>query len=217
VAENVLQGNNRPLERQLISLRCLSEEGLPTYGAVLLFGKDALRWIPGAYVQFVRFDGKAITDPIKNQKRLSGPLYEILPLLEELVNINISVPTDLTSAVEIQVPDYPVQALRQLLRNAVMHRSYESTNAPVRVNWFSDRVEILSPGGLYGQVNKENFGKGVTDYRNPLVAEGMRVLGYVQRFGVGIPLVLSALHENGNPPPEFSFETGVAVIVRRRG
>ena len=67
-----------------------------------------------------------------------------------------------------------------------MHRTYESTNAPVRVSWFSDRIEILSPGGPFGAVTADTFGQhGITDYRNPNLA--MRTLGFVQRFGVGIP------------------------------
>ncbi|XPM56364.1 MAG: ATP-binding protein [Leptolyngbya sp. IPPAS B-1204] len=63
--------------------------------------------------------------------------------------------------------------------NRRMHRSYEETNAPVRVYWFDNRIEIQSPGGLFGQVNRQNFGQGVTDYRNPHLAEAMKNLGYV--------------------------------------
>jgi len=107
-------------------------------------------------------------------------------------------------------------ALLQLVRNAIMHRSYENTNAPVKVYWFSDRIEISNPGGLYGQVNSKNFGKGTTDYRNPLIAESMRVLGYVQRFGMGIPLAEHELEQNGNPPPEFQFEPGSFLVTVRR-
>jgi len=72
-----------------------------------------------------------------------------------------------------------------------------------------------NPGGLYGQVTSGNFGKGVTDYRNPLIAEAMHVLGYVQRFGFGVPLARRHLRNNGNPEPDFQFEpTYVAVTVR---
>ncbi len=69
-----------------------------------------------------------------------------------------------TEPVEIRHPDYPIVALQQLARNAVLHRTYEGTNAPARIHWFSNRIEILSPGGPYGQVNRNNFGDpGVTD------------------------------------------------------
>jgi len=87
-----------------------------------------------------------------------------------------------------------MEALRQLTRNALMHRSYEATNAPVRVYWFDDRIEIHNPGGPFGGVTPENFGQpGVTDYRNPNLAEALHALGYVQRFGAGIAIARKAL------------------------
>ena len=109
-------------------------------------------------------------------------------------------------------------ALQQLVRNAVLHRTYEVTNAPVRVSWYDDRIEIASPGGPFGAVTAENFGQpGVTDYRNPNLAEALRVLGYVQRFGIGIPAARQALARNGNPPPEFDVQPSyLGVIVRSR-
>ena len=59
--------------------------------------------------------------------------------------------------------------------NAVMHLTYENTNAPVRVPWFQDRIGILSPGDPFGVVSAANFGRlGVTDYRNPNLAEALR-------------------------------------------
>ena len=97
-----------------------------------------------------------------------------------------------------------------------MHRAYEGTNSPVRINWFADRVEIQSPGGLYGQVTPANFER-VCDYRNPVLAEAMKVLGYVERFGTGIARAKAALAANGNPIAEFTFEpTHVLVTIRRR-
>ncbi len=79
-----------------------------------------------------------------------------------------------------------------------MHRSYEGTHAPVRIYWFSDRIEVISPGGLYGHVTPENFGQpGINDYRNPNLAESMRHLGYAQHFGVGIQIAREALARNG--------------------
>ena len=107
---------------------------------------------------------------------------------------------------------------RHIARNAVLHRSYENTNAPVRFYWFRDRVEIQNPGGPYGQVNEKNFGlPGAYDYRNPNLAAVLKELGYVQRFGFGIATARQELEENGNPPIEFQVEDShVAAILRRR-
>jgi len=183
---------------------------------LLACGRDPLSRLPGAYVQFLRFDGLKLTDPIKDQKRVDGRLEELLIRLEDLLRINVSVRTEFAATTrEIRRPDYPLAALQQLVRNAVMHRSYEQTNAPVRVYWYSDRIEIQSPGGLYGKVTPDNFRSGVTDYRNPLIAEAMHHLGFAQRFGIGIRLATEALESNGNPPPEFHLSaTHVGAVLR---
>jgi len=216
---DVITQNNRSLEQQLIALRFLNPAGVPTLLGVLTIGKDPREFIPGAYVQFLRMEGKEITDPIKDQKEIDGPLPGLLKELYETLEINIAVAVDLKAgAREIKHPDYPVASLRELAYNAILHRNYEKTNAPVRLSWFSDRVEIQNPGGPYGQVSKENFGKlGVTDYRNPHIAEVMKNLGYIQKFGIGIQLARKELDKNGNPELNFQAEdTHLLAIVRRR-
>jgi ATP-dependent DNA helicase RecG len=104
---------------------------------------------------------------------------------------------------EEQKTPYPNRAVRELLMNAVMHRDYQS-NAPIRFYWFSDRIEIQNPGGLYGAAT--DF-PNQNDYRNPKIAEAMNVLGYVNQFGRGIATVQSALEKNGNPPARFIIDS----------
>ena len=215
IAPEVLERNTRPIEHQLRSLRLVQGER-PTWGAILAFGLDPQAFLPGAYVQFLRIDGMEITDPIRDQKQLTGGLTDVIRRLDELLDLNVSVRTEVAGAPqERRRPDYPADALRQLAYNAVMHRSYEGTNTPVRIHWFSDRVEIASPGGLYGRITRDNFGTGDTDYRNPLLAEIMANLGFAQRFGLGVPLARKALEANGNPPPEFDFQQARVVATVR--
>lgn len=216
---DIIEQNDRTIQQKLMAMRFASVvvQFEPTILAILVVGKDPRRFIPGTYVQFVRFDGTEIIDPIKAQREIDGPLPDVLRMLDETFEAHISVAADITmQAVELRHPDYPIVALQQLARNALLHRTYEGTYAPVRIYWFSDRIEIMNPGGPFGQVNRENFGKpGVTDYRNPHLAEAMKNLGYVQRFGVGILLARRELEKNGNPPPEFQAEdTNVLVTLR---
>jgi ATP-dependent DNA helicase RecG len=216
----VLAENQRTVEQQLISMRFATPppEQFPTTLGLLIIGKEPRQFIPGAYIQFVRFDGTELTDPIKDQRELSGSLIDVLRVLDEVLQINISVSSDITAQpIEIRQPDYPIVALQQLSRNAVMHRTYDETNAPIRLYWFNDRIEIQNPGGPFGLVSRQNFGTGIADYRNPHLAEAMRNLGYVQRFGIGIPTAQKALAQNGNPPVEFLVEDShVLAIVRKR-
>jgi ATP-dependent DNA helicase RecG len=170
-------------------------------------------------VQFLRIAGRELTNQIIDQKEIHGPLVELPRRIDDLLTMNIAVRTEITATgPEVRRPDYPQLALQQLVRNAIMHRDYETTHAPARITWFEDRVEVQNPGGPFGQVTIENFGTpGITDYRNPHVAEALKALGYVQRFGVGISLAQKALADNNNPPAEFQLQPNhVLAIVRRR-
>lgn len=110
--------------------------------------------------------------------------------------------------------NYPYVAIRELLMNSVMHRSYEGSNAPTKFYEYSDRIEIDNPGNLYGKARVENF-PNENDYRNPVVAEAMKTLGYVNKFGRGINMVQDVLTENGNTPAKFVLDdiTTFKVVV----
>jgi ATP-dependent DNA helicase RecG len=221
VAPDVIEQNRRSVEQQLASLRLavvVSSQVIPTVLGVLVLAGDTTAHIPGAYVQFLRFDGTELADPVRDAVAISGPLPELIRMTEEKLVAHIETARDFTSGtVDVAHATYPIVAIQQLARNAIMHRTYEGTNAPVRIHWFSDRIEILSPGGPYGQVTKANFGRpDATDYRNPYLAEAMRNLGYVQKFGVGIATARREMERNGNPPLEFQVEdTYVLAILRR--
>ena len=174
--------------------------------------------LTGAYIQFVRFEGTELDAPIIDELLISGSLGDILRRIDDKIESHNRSAVDLRSAsTELRQSTYPKAAIQQLIRNAVLHRTYESTNAPVRVYWFNDRIEIHNPGGPFGTVTVENFGTpGITDYRNPHIADAMKVLRFVQRFGVGIATAKAELAKNGNPPPEFTVsQEHVLATVRK--
>lgn len=215
VSHTIIAENQRAVEEQLASLRLFDlRVGVPTNAGVLLLGKDPLQFIGGAYIQFVRFEGNSLTDIVQDQKALTGNLMTQLRQLDNLLPLQIRTPRSPGNALQHEEhPDYPLMAIRELALNAVMHRTYEGTNAPVRINWFADRLEIQSPGGLFGHVTKDNY-RSTSDYRNPVIAEGMKALGYVEKFGTGISRAQSALKANGNREAQFTFEeTHVLVTI----
>jgi ATP-dependent DNA helicase RecG len=221
VSADVLKENVRDYRQKLSSLRMISPgpDGAPTVTGLLAIGTDPLRYIGGAYVQFLRIDGVELSDPIQDQKRIDGALPELIAQLDEVLKAHNSVSSNFTSArTEVNEPEYPIVALQQITRNAIMHRVYEGTNAPIRISWFVNRIEISSPGGPYGAVTIKNFGQpGITDYRNRHIAEVMSNLGYVQRFGVGIATARREMKKNGNPPIEFQVDPAyVLAILKRR-
>ena len=110
-----------------------------------------------------------------------------------------------------QFPSTQYWATRELLMNAIMHRDYEG-NAPIQFYEYDDHIEIQNPGGLYGKVSPDNF-PNVSDYRNPFIAEAMKVLGYVNRFSRGVYRVQKELEENGNGQASFDFSLITAFRV----
>ena len=218
IAPDVLEANHRAVEDQLRALRLLGPDGVPTVAGILVLGRDPRQFLPGAYLQFVRYDGTEITETLRDQREIDGALSDLLRRLDDVLEANIARRTDLSGGSTAIVPDYPLLALQELARNAVIHRAYDGTNAPVRLTWYDDRVEITNPGGPFGAVSAETFGRPeATDYRTPVLASAAKDLGFVQRFGSGIPRARLALQRNGNPPPEFRVEAAfVNVTIRAR-
>jgi ATP-dependent DNA helicase RecG len=221
VARDILAANDRSYEERLAASRMIesADNPVPTVLGCIVLSPRARDLIPCDYIQFLRVDGITLAEAIKDEEVIDGPLAQILRRLDDKLEAHIQTAVEITSgSIERRSPDYPLAALRQIARNALMHRTYEATNAPVRVTWFNDRIEFINPGGPYGIVTRANFGKpGYTDYRNPNLAEAMKVLGFVQRFGVGIQIAQKALENNGNPPAEFDPQDNVVLaIIRRR-
>lgn len=217
---DVLAANHRSYEERLAACRMISSiaDPSPTVLGALVLGVDPRALLPCAYLQFLRFEGIDLASNIIDEAVIDGRLGDVIAQLDNKMKANISARVDVHSAdKEQRFPDYPLAALQQLTRNAIMHRTYEATNAPVKLHWFSDRIEILSPGGPFGVVTQENFGQpGVTDYRNPHVAEALKALGYVQRFGVGIETARAQLAKNGNPPLELLAQPSHVLATVRR-
>lgn len=216
VAEEVIASNHRTLEEQLASLRFYDlTHRCATVGGILLFGKNPRYFLPGAYIQYLDLPGTALTDLPNDQAEISGDLLSILRELDTRLKVKIhSFLRPVSTLREKLLADYPDVAVRELLMNAIMHRDYQS-NTPVRFYWFTDRIEIQSPGGLYGEVTKETLTRR-SSYRNPIIAEAMKTLGYVNRYGYGIQRAQAALQENGNPPAEFEIDDKVFLAVIRR-
>lgn len=221
VAADVLEANARSYEQRLASMGMIAslDDPTPTVVGVLAVGKSPRSWVPCAYVQFLRIRGTALSDPVIDEAEIDGTLDQVLRRLDDKLKALLAQAVDFAgpTTTETRESAYPLVALQQLARNAVLHRTYENTTAPVRVYWFDDRIEISNPGGPYGIVTAQNFGRaGLADYRNPVIAAVLKTLGFVQRFGAGIATANKALADNGNAPVEFQVEpTYVLATIRR--
>jgi ATP-dependent DNA helicase RecG len=218
VSREVLDENSRTVEEQLGSLRFYHKKlNAPTNAAVLIFGKDPLSYFPGAYVQYVKYDGQTQADTALKDQRIAGDLINIMRDLDRFAkDLANHRPVRRADLGDDTVAEYPEIALHELFINAVIHRNYDDSTTPISINHFSDRIEIQNPGSLYGDLTKDQF-PGGTAYRNPVLAEAARTLGFANQFGRGIALATSLLQKNGSPQLEYIVgENHLAMIVRKR-
>ena len=217
----VIEADDRPILEQLASLRFFNrEKNCPTNLGVLLFAKYPERFIPSAYVQYVKFAGSDNSGDVLQENVFRGPLVKVVQELDVFVKTGpgASRPIPVSALREEPESRYPSWALRELVLNAIIHRDYFLGNAPIKFyEYKKERIEIANPGGLFGRVNPENF-PFVNDYRNPLLAEAMKVLGFVNKYNRGIAKVNRELEQNGNRPAQFDVnkktEFRVTIIAK---
>jgi ATP-dependent DNA helicase RecG len=217
VSTEVIAENHRDIPEQLAGLRFYDlRSAHPTNAAILLFAKDPLYFVPGAYVQYVHYDGPDRTARVVRERRLSGDLLTVMRGLDQLAqDVAGTHPVQGPGLADRLVHDYPPRALHELFINAVIHRNYDGSTTPVTVYQFSDRIEVLNPGGLYGDLTREQFPNG-SAYRNPVLAECAHHLGFVNRYNRGIALVQAELQRNGSPPVEFAIESNFFLATVRQ-
>ncbi len=219
-AEDVLEANSRTYEERLTSSRMIVslKDTTPTVLGLLSIGKSPQDYLQGAYIQFLRIDGTELADTVVDEEDIGGGIVEMLRRTEEKLKAHNRLAVNIVSEpTQVNEAAYPHAAIQQIVYNAVLHRTYEGTNAPVRIYWFNDRIEINSPGGPYGNVTSDNFGHpGITDYRNPNIGAVLKIFGFIQAFGRGIATARNEMKKNGNPDPEFETNQSAVVCILRK-
>jgi ATP-dependent DNA helicase RecG len=201
IDEETLMANGREIHVQLASLKFYDlKADAPTNAGILMFGKKPRYYLPGAYVQYVRFTGIDEVSDFDFEYSFEGDLTTQMRVMNDFIKSQIAKKVLHKLGEDFEYA-YPVSAVQELLYNAVMHRDYES-NAPIKFYEYADRIEIINPGGLFGDARPENF-PNKNDYRNPVLAEAAKNLGYINAFNVGVKRAIAALDKNGNPEPVF--------------
>lgn len=167
---------------------------VPTYLAVLLFGREPTRWLPGAYGVFTVYAGTARTEAHSTRFQAAGLLPSLIRNLLDRLQLYTGISIDKSgSAMEIQQnrPRYSMKALQEALVNAFAHRDYESPE-PVRITVFSDRIEVVSPGGPVSGMDPERLklGEATPHWRNPSLASFLLRLQLAQNEGQGLKTII---------------------------
>lgn len=209
-------------EEALRTLGCLVQQGrtwVPTNAGVMLFAEDPQRFIGQAEVACVRFKGTDVVSYI-DRRDLRGPLDQLVDDAEQFIYRHMKVGRRIEGFVGVEYQEYPQEAVREAMVNAVVHRDYSRRGQCIRVFMFDDRLEVYSPGTLPPGVSLEKMRRlePQSVLRNPVIVGVFRDLGsrYIERLGTGMRRMALAMEGHGLPRPRCE-EVGSEFRVTLRG
>ncbi|MBI2376800.1 MAG: putative DNA binding domain-containing protein [Deltaproteobacteria bacterium] len=188
----------------------------PRNYAILLFGRDPQRFIPGAFAIYSAYPGLDRTDPFARRSEIAGTLLEQARRLQELLDSEVVTLFDKTDLKAPNAQKYPRRALQEAMVNALAHRDYELVD-PSRFTSFRDRIEFVSPGALpFGVTIQELRKSSVTPrWRNQSLAWFLSRMHLAQAEGQGIQTMRSTMKAVGCPPPRFTATVvSVSCVLR---
>ena len=203
----------------------ISRDGKPTLAAILNFCIYPQGYLPQMAITAVRVPGYEIGDVnqddarFTDNKRIEGTLADMLDgaLAFSIRNMKVSTIIDSSTGKRTDKTEYPVKAIREAVLNALIHRDYSpfTEGTPVQMIFFADRLEIHSPGNLYGRMTVEQLGYSKPDLRNPALALIAESQTEAENRYSGIPTIRLAMKEHGLPEPEFENRRNEFVVILR--
>lgn len=175
-----------------------------TNAGVLLFAKNPQRFLKSAPVVCALYQGNdksQILDRKIYNEGLLGNIEQALTYVKRHMDVRF----DITSLKRKEVPQYPEQALREAIVNAVMHRDYFDASGDIMIEVFKTQIIISNPGGLVSWLNPKDFGK-YSRSRNNLIASMLMRTPYVEKMGTGILRINRELAKAGLAEAEFCFD-----------
>ena len=213
-------GHRLPVEGQMTAeqalrkLDLLANEGL-TNAALLLFGREPQHGCIQSEVRCARFKGNQ-PGTFTDMKVIAGTLASQIDEVERFVMNNTALRAEIRDFERVEKWEYPLSAVREAVTNAVCHRDYTST-ANVQLSVFDDRLEVWNPGGLPEDLTVDDLRRShPSKPRNPLVANALFLIKYIERWGTGTQRIVREVVDHGLPDPEFvERQGGFAVVFRK--
>ncbi len=211
-----------PNEQQY-ELAGITRNGKITMTALLLFGLYPQAFYPQLSIIATNVPGNEMgaLDVAGNRfldsKRIEGTLPDMLDGAIAFVRTNMRTATKIDSKTgkRTDMPQYPVIAVREAVLNALVHRDYSfhTEGKPIQLVMYSDRMEIINPGGLYGRLTVDQLGQAQPDTRNPALVTAMETLGKTENRYSGIPTIRYAMKESSLPAPLFIDTRGTFKVI----
>lgn len=216
-------GFSRLADDQVNEMLAITHNSFPTLASILNFGLYPQGYFPQLAITAIVVPGKEIGDISQrgerflNNKRIEGTLPEMMAEALSFCNRNMKVRTiiDPNTGERTDKTEYPIEAIREAVLNALIHRDYShfTEGTPVQIDFFEDRLEIHSPGGLYGRMTVEDLGKARPDLRNPVLATMSEFLLRTENRYSGIPTIRREMQEAGLPAPVFINHRNEFIVI----
>ena len=211
-------------DQQIMELMSVVREGKPTLTAELLWGLYPQAFFPQLGIIATAVQGTEYCEPqpdgsrFSDNKRIEGTIQEMLEGAMNFVRANTRVRTVIDKeGKRTDIPDYPMNAVREVILNALVHRDYSihTEGMPVQLIVFSDRLEVRNPGGLYGRLSIDMLGNAQPDTRNPVLANALEVMQVTENRYSGIPTIRREMMSANHPEPEFTAIHGEFRVCLR--
>ncbi len=187
----------------------VDSELYPTNAALLFFGKEPTQYISHHEIRIARFKGVDRTQTIDSQE-IKGAIYRMLDEIELFFKRNTRLANKIVEFKRVDIPEYPFEAIREAVINAIAHRDYNRRGAPIMISIFDDRIEVRNPGGLLPGLNIKKL-EGNHATRNESICGIFHETLDMERFGTGIDKMKKLMKAHGLSAPEFSEEGDIFV------
>ena len=174
----------------------------PTILSVALFGKETLADFDYMNIRLTKFNGLTL-DNIEKSKEFTIPLIVNLDNLVEAAEAMLRKESVLDGLKRVERTIIPHFAIREAIINAIAHRDYSICGSTIKINIFDDRMEVISPGILFGNLDISDLGNGISESRNRKLVKILRKMGLMEELGTGIARIFSLYEERGLKKPQF--------------
>ena len=206
-AERTKRPFNGKVDDLLQEIGAITADGKPTVAGVLLFSEYPQQWLPQSSVVFVKFVGKTPRGEsglagYTRREELTGSLPRLIEASWNLIWSEMAVSAVVKGLEREERTEYPQFAVREAIVNAICHRDYRLRGRRIELRMYSDRLEVISPGGLPGFITVENI-KDEHFSRNPRLVNGLFQWGYIEELGLGIDRMIEVMEQAGHQSPGF--------------
>src|SRR3989344_8229303 len=200
----------KPNKDTLFNLGVADKNGFLNSTGILFFTKNPKQHLINAYITCARYKGIEKVSVI-DRKDFEEDLVTQVEQAVEFVKRNTRLEYEIKGLYRKEIPEYPIEAVRESILNAVMHRDYFEKGANVQIDIFDDRLTVTNIGGLIKPLTKEKLGT-LAVRRNPLIADLFHIIHFVEKMGTGIKRIREECKKHGNI--NFEIETNGYFIAR---